>query len=958
MQDIGFRRPRPASSFRQSMIAVCFATIAAVGTWQPAYAQSAAQVAIPLSPDFDYRPICKRANVRKLSADWAAWDGKAAIGNYDDMLLDAQALISGNGNVPRDKVRARQMLEYLRQAPYEYAGRASHLLGRLLLDASSGPVDLTRSIELQEEAIAKGFIAGATFLGRLYAEGDVVLPDPLKAEQYLKVAVEAGDPDAALLLARLYSSRPDIAPAPETADLLFKKAIDKLTQALGAGECDVLTLFSDIYDDAQFKVHDTAIAAKWLVAAAKTGDFVAIQRLSRRYISGEGVPVDRAKAVELLEGSAERGHSASRIALAKLLLESRDLPDSTSKAEYWLEAEAKRGNYGAYELLAWMARGDYGGTPDPTAMVSYLEEAAKSPIVNLEVHKQLGVAYFEGTGVKPDPQKALDYLSSAANLGSNSAAYELYRLLNDHSSPVFSEVHPVALLRRAATSGMSQAMAALSDAYSCGIGVERNATVGIRWMERAAAAGNRPSLIAVAQRLLALGTDEGRSGYFRNIRRAASLGDRRAMALLSIAYRDGIGVQSDAGLADSWYGRAVAEGPGRGQALLVLSRMYLNQENGRVDTASAEDLLVKGLDTGDPSVSYELGKLYLDGADGIARNPARAVELFVQAAEAGHTAAMVQLAELEVPAERGGGRDWQAWLNRAADLGEVRALLIKSSQMKDTSERTAILDRILKEPLCDAKNEVAVARVLLASPEHREPAQALIRRALDAESKDASTLYQLAGLALKGMITDAAPNLGLDLMAQAAEAGKVEAMRELGRIYLAGTDTAADMPKALHWLSLAARGGESEALDTMVELVLAQSTPSNLRATALQDVVQALERRALGSSREAALTLSRLYGMMGESDPAYREKARTWLAKAAELGDASAMLQLSDAYATGTYGFEVSAELSTAWLAKSAKAGHREAFERYAIALQMGYGTAPDPREADVWMAKAAVKTQ
>ncbi|MHB0954595.1 MAG: tetratricopeptide repeat protein, partial [Allorhizobium sp.] len=230
--------------------------------------------------------------------------------------------------------------------------------------------------------------------------------------------------------------------------------------------------------------------------------------------------------------------------------------------------------------------------------------------------------------------------------------------------------------------------------------------------------------------------------------------------------------------------------------------------------------------------------------------------------------------------------------------------------------------------------------------------------ALDTEGKDASTLYQLAGLALKGMITDAAPGLGLDLMTQAAEAGKVEAMRELGRIYLAGTDTAADLPKALHWLSLAARGGESEALDTMVELVLAQSMPSNLRAAALEDVVQALERRALGSSREAALTLSRLYGMMGESDPAYREKARTWLAKAAELGDASAMLQLSDAYATGTYGFEVSAELSTAWLAKSAKAGHPEAFERYAIALQMGYGTAPDPREADVWMAKAAVKTQ
>lgn len=88
------------------------------------------------------------------------------------------------------------------------------------------------------------------------------------------------------------------------------------------------------------------------MAAAQAGNFVAVERLSQRYMIGDGVPVDRNKAVELLETAAAKGHTGSRISLARLLLANLDLKDALPKATQALKQEAQRGNVRAFELLA------------------------------------------------------------------------------------------------------------------------------------------------------------------------------------------------------------------------------------------------------------------------------------------------------------------------------------------------------------------------------------------------------------------------------------------------------------------------------------------------------------------------------------------------------------------------------------------------------------------------------
>ena len=916
------------------------------------------RLTVPLSEDFDYAPVCNKRSARVVSRDWSQWDGKTIQGTYDDMLLDAQALIQGTGGVARNKILARRMLEVLRVQPYEFAGRASSLLGRLLVDPTAGPTDLSRAISLQDEAISKGFLEGANFLGRLYSDGQLVPKDALKAEQYFRDAADSGDPDAALSLARLYSVGPDAAVSSDKIKMRFDQAVSRLAADLGKGECDVLNLFAGIYSDDDFGLLNPQLAAKWLTAAAKTGDFVAIERLSARYLTGEGVDVNRDKAIELLEGAAKRGRSSSRLLLVKLLLENPEIPQARLRAKQWLILEADRGNERAYELLASLARGDYGGTRDDREMVVNLQKAAQSQVPNPDILRQLGSAYAQGWGTSRDMTKAIELLTKASELGSDAAAYDLYQLLSTTQHRQLASETPVAVLRRAANNGFSEAMAALSSAYSCGVGVDRNATIGARWLARAAAAGNRPSLVAIAEQGLAARDEGGREAFFRNMRRAAALGDRTGMVYLSDAYRMGIGTDPDPILASRWYNYALAEGADRAQALLLLSRLNLSGANGRrVDVLAAEKLLADALSSGDPSIGYELGKIYAKGADGIPANIARAAELFSDAAERGHVGAMLKLADLKVSVSQGHGRDWRGWLDKAAATGDSQAILTKAQLAVSAAERLGLLKQALTQPLCSAKQQVAVAAAIASEPALLSQQKELLERALEAPISDASTLFRLANILIaqhKGTVDHAAAAM----MLKAAEAGKVEAMREIGRFYANGLGVGADRDKAITWLVKAVQLSDNDAIDILVEVARATKTSSRDAADVLKAALDPLTLASDAGSAAAAKGISTLYGALDQSQASNRKAARKWLLTAAEHGDGESMLRLSDAFASGAEGYVQSDVDSTYWLVRAARSGYQPAFERYAIALQLGYGVKADPQQAALWLKKVDSVTQ
>ncbi len=73
--------------------------------------------------------------------------------------------------------------------------------------------------------------------------------DPKTSRAYLTAAANAGDPNAELELARLYYRNPQLAETADTSRIYLNRAISKMSERLGTGDCSVLTGFADILTD-------------------------------------------------------------------------------------------------------------------------------------------------------------------------------------------------------------------------------------------------------------------------------------------------------------------------------------------------------------------------------------------------------------------------------------------------------------------------------------------------------------------------------------------------------------------------------------------------------------------------------------------------------------------------------------------------------------------------------------
>lgn len=98
-------------------------------------------------------------------------------------------------------------------------------------------------------------------------------------------------------------------------------------------------------------------------------------------------------------------------------------------------------------------------------------------------------------------------------------------------------------------------------------------------------------------------------------------------------------------------------------------------------------------------------------------------------------------------------------------------------------------------------------------------------------------------------------------------------------------------------------------------------------------------------------------GMMyvrGWGTPREREKAKVWIARAAQAGEPQAM-RLMGEMAHGGFGLARNGKTALFWYRKSAEAGNREAMQRLAAAYGSGSpGLAAGLEQAKRWQARAA----
>ena len=134
-----------------------------------------------------------------------------------------------------------------------------------------------------------GDVHAQYFLGLLYRDGGLLLPDAEQAAYWLELAAKRNLPAAQYALGKLYHS-----------------------------------------DDPE--VHDVGEGIRWLERAVRNGNPDAAYRLGKEYLTGKSVQKDAVKAAEYLRHAADQNHPWANYLLGKLYLTGNGVPKDDEAA--------------------------------------------------------------------------------------------------------------------------------------------------------------------------------------------------------------------------------------------------------------------------------------------------------------------------------------------------------------------------------------------------------------------------------------------------------------------------------------------------------------------------------------------------------------------------------------------------------------------------------------------------
>ncbi|MCP3874104.1 MAG: sel1 repeat family protein [Desulfobacteraceae bacterium] len=204
----------------------------------------------------------------------------------------------------------------------------------------------------------------------------------------------------------------------------------------------------------------------------------------------------------------------------------------------------------------------------------------------------LGIALFEGAGVKQDPKTGLKLMQKSAIRGFAEAQYVLakiydsgetlkqnflfaFRLIKSAANQGFAPAQKIqpAIYRHAADAGISQAQFALGSMYEKGAGVKKDIVGAVSFYKKAANQGNKHAQYALARLFsTGIGVDKNLTKSAEWCLKSADQGFIPALATMAFLYKKGYGVKQNFSDAAKWYRKAAEQNDPNAQ--YYLAKLY------------------------------------------------------------------------------------------------------------------------------------------------------------------------------------------------------------------------------------------------------------------------------------------------------------------------------------------------------------------------------------------------
>lgn len=349
-----------------------------------------------------------------------------------------------------------------------------------------------------------------------------------------------------------------------------------------------------------------------LTAAAEKGDSEAAVALGKAYASGQGVPADAQKAEQWLMKAISNGDQSAGNLLGTLYLETSNKGKDVERATKGLEilrAGADQDADSNITLGLLTVSGTYVPQDFDTA-IAYFQKGA-------EMGNDTGLFYLGqmhsgelGFADKVQPAKALEYLEKSFDAGNMQAAQLLIKLLSEGTRVPKDEARAFALVGKAAEKGNASAYYILGELYQAGKGVEASPEKALESYTAGAEAGNPAS-----------------------------------QNKLGLVYGQGdLGITADKAKSEEWFQKAADQGLALAHfnlALLIDSREETTPEDDKRATAH----IIAAAGSGVVDAQDRLGSWYRDGRH-VTQDLVAASTWFRPAANAGNLTSKINLAQL------------------------------------------------------------------------------------------------------------------------------------------------------------------------------------------------------------------------------------------------------------------------------------------------------------------------
>ena len=342
---------------------------------------------------------------------------------------------------------------------------------------------------------------------------------------------------------------------------------------------------------------------------------------------------------------AAKGDVPAMAAAARMYEVGGELPPDAQKAGYWRMKAAAAGDASMQHAMFGAAFRGFGKQQDLMQALAWLEKSAKQGYVPAQ--GDLGAIYLmghDGAHIKPDPSKAVEWLTKSANAGDGESAYQLGEAYSNGTHLPLDLGRAAMWYRKGVDRKDGRSMVKLAKLVQ---GTDHKEAMALY---RSADAIDQSEASAGLASYFPWGTMPATDAEIVEAQKQhAQLGDVQAQIAMAIRCGTGAGIDQDAVAALDWWTQAAETGDamaqrqvGRHLALGIATPVNLEK---------AKAWLQKAADQGDAAAQEALAYLYVstnasaDGPDHIRKNNAIALDLMRKAAAQGSTAAKERAAQ-------------------------------------------------------------------------------------------------------------------------------------------------------------------------------------------------------------------------------------------------------------------------------------------------------------------------